>query len=89
MPARIEERGWAIMNGSNGEESEEWTYVGGKGESLIDYVVVNGRAEDIQGVRIGDRIESNHLPIEMTLQGPAIGRREEEEEEKETVDICD
>lgn len=89
MLARIEEKGWAIMNGSKGEESELWTYVGGKGASVIDYVVANERAgEDIQGVRIGDRTESDHLPIEVTIQGPTVGGREEDEE-KEAVVKCD
>lgn len=79
MLARIEEEGWAIMNGSKEEESELWTYVGGKGEPVIDYIVANERAdEDIHRVRIRDRTELDHLPIEMTIQGRIVGGREEE-----------
>lgn len=49
------------MDESKGKESELWIYVGRKGASVIDYVVANDKAEeDIQGVRIGDRTESDH-----------------------------
>lgn len=44
MLTRIEEeKGWAIMNGSKEEENKLWIYVGGKGESVIDYVVQKGK----------------------------------------------
>jgi len=36
----IRERGWMIMNGViKGDEEVGWTYMGGKGESIIDYIL--------------------------------------------------
>ncbi|CAL1672496.1 unnamed protein product [Lasius platythorax] len=83
MLTRMEEKGWSIMNRSKGDESELWTYVGGKGTSVIDYVVANEmEEEDIQEMRIGDRTESDHLPLEVRIQGPTVGRREDVKEEE-------
>lgn len=38
----VEERGWHILNGqTEGDERGEFTYVTGRGEAVIDYVVMN------------------------------------------------
>lgn len=46
------------------EEEGNWTYVGSRGETVIDYVIGN---EDvwgkIEGLEIGSRIDSDHFPI--------------------------
>jgi len=40
-------RGWDIANGNmRGDENGELTYIGGKGESVVDYVLVNQKAWD-------------------------------------------
>lgn len=39
---KIEERGWMILNGSYNNEGG-WTYIGGSGVSVIDYVVAKQR----------------------------------------------
>lgn len=38
----VEEKGWHILNGqTEGDERGEFTYVAGRGEAAIDYVVMN------------------------------------------------
>lgn len=56
----MEERGWEIANGNiKGDEEGELTYIGGRGESVIDYVIVNQKAwNKIEEMRIGERVES-------------------------------
>ncbi|KAH0820249.1 hypothetical protein GEV33_002542 [Tenebrio molitor] len=41
----IEENGWEVLNGSKQVDKEEkWTYVGSRGETVIDYAIVNEKA---------------------------------------------
>jgi len=81
----IEERGWAILNGSFGKEGG-WTYIGDLGSSVIDYVLGNDRArEEVNMVKEGIRTESDHVPLEVELTGPQVmetGRRKKEIELK-------
>jgi len=38
----VRERGWWILNGGiRGDEEGNWTYTGSRGESVIDYALVN------------------------------------------------
>lgn len=40
---------------------------------MIDYVIVNEKAEDItKRVVEGDRTESDHVPLEVELEGPGL-----------------
>ncbi|KOC58655.1 hypothetical protein WH47_06626 [Habropoda laboriosa] len=72
-------RGWAIMNGYKGEGG--WTYVGETGTSMIDYVIANVEAEgEIKKVEIGTETESDHLPLDVTLEGQSS--IEEKKEDK-------
>jgi len=65
---KIEERGWMILNGSYNSVGG-WTYIGGSGASVIDYVVANEIAEEkIKKVIEGDRTESDHIPLEVELE---------------------
>jgi len=52
----IKERGWFIANGGIERDMEEnWTYTGARGESVIDYVVVDDEmADEITRLEIGD-----------------------------------
>lgn len=60
---------WMILNGAYGKEGS-WTYIGGRGASVIDYVVVNGNAEkEVTEVTEGNRTESDHLPMEVRIKG--------------------
>ncbi|KAK2574800.1 hypothetical protein KPH14_012991, partial [Odynerus spinipes] len=79
----LEEKGWFILNGSRGEEAE-WTYVGKQGLSIIDYVIVNVDAEEeIMSFKVGERVESDHMPLEVEILGPGREARLNEVEEKE------
>jgi hypothetical protein len=41
----IEENGWVVLNGNKQVDQEgEWTYIGGMGETVIDYGKVNEEA---------------------------------------------
>jgi len=43
----VRERGWWILNGGiRGDEEGNWTYTGSRGESVIDYVLVNEEVEE-------------------------------------------
>lgn len=80
---RIEERGWMILNGSGNREGG-WTYIGGAGTSVIDYVIVNEKArEAIIEVREGERTKSDHMPLEVFIKGEEKREEHEGEEEKE------
>lgn len=63
----LEERGWGILNRSiKGDEEGEYTYTGGKKNTVIDYVIGNGEVrEKIRMMRIGDRIESDYQSVEI------------------------
>jgi len=67
----IEDRGWEIVNGNiRGDESGEWTYTGVRGESLVDYVIVNQEAWDkLKKMKVGERTESDHQPLEVDMEG--------------------
>lgn len=60
----------------------EWTYIGSRGVSVVDYVLRNYRAGNkIEKLKIGERVESDHQPIEVTLKTRVEkkrGRREED-----------
>lgn len=66
------------METRGGDEEGEWTYIGSRGESAVDYVLRNYRAGDkIEKLEIGERVESDHQPIEVTLKTWMEGRGEE------------
>jgi len=65
----LEDRGWDIASGNmRGDENGELTFIGERGESVIDYVLVNQKASDkIEKMEIGNRVESNHQPLEIEI----------------------
>ncbi|XP_014212658.1 golgin subfamily A member 6-like protein 22 [Copidosoma floridanum] len=64
----ITEEVWCIVNGQK-EEEGEFTYVGSRGESVIDYAIVCQEAFDqIKEMKIGQRTESDHMPLEVYLE---------------------
>lgn len=75
----IKERGWFIMNGNTeGDERGEWTYTGARGESVIDYVLGDEElAEEVTRVEIGGKVDSDHHPIVVQLEGGEETRRAE------------
>lgn len=74
----LEEKEWGIFNGSmRGDEKEEFTFTGGKDNSVIDFVIDNREVrERVEELQIGDRVDSDHHPIEVKIKGMIVGRRE-------------
>ncbi|KAG7203932.1 hypothetical protein KM043_017090 [Ampulex compressa] len=71
----IKERGWSILNESY-EEEGNWTYIGEKGASVTDYMIANEAArEEVDKVIEGNRTESDHMPLEVELEGIRRERR--------------
>jgi hypothetical protein len=65
------------MDGRNkqGDEEEEWTYIGSRGKTVIYSGIENEEAwERVEEFRIEERVEAHHL--EITLR-ERMGRKEE------------
>jgi len=73
----LEEKGWHVLNNRTaGDWEGEYTYVGVRGCSVIDYIVVNEYVqEDVIEFRIGERVDSDHVPL--TLEMEKKNRRQE------------
>lgn len=76
----VEELGECILNGmTKGDKEGEFTYVGARGISVIDYIIVNENCIDlVKMFKVGVRIDSDHMPICLELHG----RRRWEEKKK-------
>lgn len=58
--------------------------LGENGESIIDYVRGNQEAvEEIESMKIGERIESDHMPLEVRIYGTEGKEKEGRKEKKE------
>lgn len=66
----IEKVGWGIMNGyTKKDERGEFTYTGGRGESVIDYVIGEERIKGrVIRLEVGDNVESDHHPLVVTIE---------------------
>ncbi|XP_033351410.1 uncharacterized protein LOC117234378 [Bombus vosnesenskii] len=63
----LEEGDWMIINGRD-KKREEWTYIGERGNSVVDYVIGNQEAtEEIIDMKVGKRTESGHMPLEIVI----------------------
>lgn len=78
----IHKKGWNILNGATkGDWEGEYTYVGTRGNTVIDYVITNEKAlERIKEFKVGERIESDHMPLEIEID---IGREEKGRSQEE------
>lgn len=67
----IEERGWQIFNENiKGDEKGECTYTGGRGETVIDYVIGDREVnKEIEKMEIGEEVDSDHMPIVVWIRG--------------------
>ncbi|XP_024875210.1 ABC transporter F family member 4-like [Temnothorax curvispinosus] len=67
----IEERGWMILNGGvKGDEEGEFTYTGGRGETVIDYVIGEEEVrERVERLEVGERVDSDHHPVTLWMRG--------------------
>lgn len=77
----IKESGWTILNGNmQGDEEGEYTYIGKQGSTVIDYVITNEKALDRIGeLRVGEKVDSDHQPLEIELKSKIHRTREEKE----------
>lgn len=84
----IEGKGWSIFNGGiRGDEEGEYTFTGGKGNTVIDYVIGGEEVKDrIKRMRIGDKVDSDHHPLEVWIKGAVQRRRERRREGKRNSD---
>ena len=70
----ITDSGWCIVNGDDGH----YTYVGERGSTVIDYAIGNLEAiEEVSYFKVGDRTESDHMPLELTIHGERIEKIED------------
>lgn len=86
----IRERGWSILNGNvRGDEEGEWTYTGGRGDSVIDYVLGDERTrERIREVRVEEKVDLDHRPITVWLEGSERqGSREDKRGKRRGIKI--
>lgn len=82
----IKEREWVVMNGSTrGDEDEEWTFVGERGKSVINYVDVGeGNRKKEWGMEVGGRVVSGLMPIVVKVEG-SRGKKKWNEKEREEL----
>lgn len=73
----IEKRGWEIFNENiKGDEEGEFTFSGGRGRTVIDYVLGEEKMrEKIDRIRICDEVESDHQPIEVYIRKEEEGKK--------------
>lgn len=62
----LQENVWYLLKGNTrGDWEGEFTYIGSRGTSVIDYAIVNEEMLDrIEEFKIGDRVDSDHLPLQ-------------------------
>lgn len=70
----IGEIGGNILKGViDGNKEGEFTYVGPRSSSVIDYVVVNDGYDIVNSFKVADRVDSDYLLVIMTTKGGAAG----------------
>lgn len=70
----IGEIGGNILKGViDGNKEGEFTYVGPRSSSIIDYVVVNDGYDIVNSFKVADRVDSDYLLVIMTTKGGAAG----------------
>lgn len=78
----IQEKGLYVLNGvMEGDWEGEFTYVGARGSTVIDYVMTNEKAYDkVREFRIDNRVDSDHMPM-IVVREEEEGRQDKEEAE--------
>lgn len=80
----IREKRWYILNEKIEDWEGEYTYVGARGSSVIDYeIVCEEIIEKIRNFRIGEGVDSDHLPLEIEMEIKVKKGREQKEKELE------
>lgn len=77
----IEEKGWMVLNGKvNGDEKGEYTFTGEREGTVIDFVWGDREVrERVERLKMGDRVDSDHQPVEIWIKGERERRREKRE----------
>ncbi|KAK9731724.1 hypothetical protein QE152_g13436 [Popillia japonica] len=67
---------WRCLNGCAKDDlCDEYTYVGARVSSVIDYVVVSDNVwERVDEFKVGDMSGSDHFPLECVFEGVAVKR---------------
>ncbi|EZA53828.1 hypothetical protein X777_06702 [Ooceraea biroi] len=83
---KIYENGWHILNGRiQGDWDGEFTYVGARSCSVIDYIIVNDIVLDkIVEFKVEELVDSDHLPIRISLKELRQRTRSQSEDEAES-----
>jgi len=81
------EKGWCICNeNTKGDEEGEYTYTGGRGCTVIDYIIGEGEVKDrVERMRIGDKVDSDHQPVEAKR---GEGKRERGQRRRKDMEGC-
>jgi exonuclease III len=81
----LQEKGWYILNGAvTGDWEREYTYVGARGSTVIDYIIGNDKLrESVCNFKVGERVDSDHMPLCLELEEEEVGQKEAAEEEAE------
>jgi len=67
-----------------GDWRGEFTYVGARGSTVIDYILVNERALDRTiDFKVESRVDSDHMPLRVRLRKKEEDHRKEEEKKEE------
>lgn len=80
----IKEKGLYVLNGSmNGDWKGEYKFVSARGNTVIDYVIVNEEAiEKVEEFKIDSRVNSDHMPLKVIWKKEEDRKQEEEIEEE-------
>ena len=73
-----------ILNGGmKGDEEGEYTYTGGKGETVIDYILGDEDIrEKVERLEVGEKVDLDHHPLILWIRGSAKRKRRRKEVEK-------
>lgn len=85
----VEEKGWNILN-RNIEEEEDgnYTYIGARESTVIDYVIVNYEMlNKVERMEVKERIELDHLPLVVTMMKERDDEKIDEKEEEREADL--
>ncbi|CAG5090539.1 Protein of unknown function [Cotesia congregata] len=84
MLSLVEKRGWMVLNGNKGgDKSGCWTFFRGDSKSVVDYGVTNARSwDEIKDIGIGYRLDSDHQPVIVEMEGEKSFKNERMKEKK-------
>lgn len=87
----IEERSWIILNGSIMKNEEgEYIFTGGVRCTVINYVVMKEETKEwVKKIRMGDKIDSDHQPVEVTMRKRGRDREKQGRKERPWKGIWD